>query len=555
MKTLQLIQGTPEWHAHRATHFNASDAPAMLGLSPYKSRSQILQEVATGIVPEIDAATQKRFDDGHRFESLARSIAEQIIGEDLYAVVGEEGKLSASFDGLTMDESIAFEHKSLNDELRACIKDGGADLAEHYRVQMEQQCAVSGCEKVLFMASKFDADDKLIEERHCWYKPDPKLRQKIIAGWKQFEQDLANYSAPTPEVVVTAAHTESLPVVSVQMQGSIAVISNLDLFSDKLRAYVSNLDMNPSSDQAFADCDQATKDLKRAEDALTTAEESALAQTASIEEMRRTVGNLRDLARTTRLQLEKVVKARKEQIKVEIVQEGQKALAAHIAALNTRLGKPYMPTIAADFAGAIKGKKTVSSLRDAVSVTLANAKIEASATADKIEANLKSLRELAAQYPFLFADTQQIVMKESDDLVALIKNRINEHKAAEQKRFDAERERIREEERERAEREQARKAEEARRDEMALKRAEEINNPSRHENPVREPAEAHTSAPMADVAPAPIAKVTAIGTRKVTRPTDGQILRLIADSYAVSESTVITWLMQMNFEGRTGESA
>ena len=65
MKIVQLTQGTPSWHAHRAQHFNASDAPAMMGVSPYKTRSELLHELATGMVPEVDASTQCRFDDGH----------------------------------------------------------------------------------------------------------------------------------------------------------------------------------------------------------------------------------------------------------------------------------------------------------------------------------------------------------------------------------------------------------------------------------------------------------------------------------------------------------
>ena len=114
MELHNLTQGTPQWHAHRLTHFNASDAPAMMGCSPYKTRSQLLHEMHTGLVPEVDAATQRRFDDGHRFEELARPLAEDIIGDDLYPVVGSLQRLSASFDGLTMDRKVSFEHKSLN---------------------------------------------------------------------------------------------------------------------------------------------------------------------------------------------------------------------------------------------------------------------------------------------------------------------------------------------------------------------------------------------------------------------------------------------------------
>lgn len=102
MKTLNLIQGTPEWHEHRARHFNASDAPAMMGNSKYKTRTELLKERKTGISKDVDSATQRRFDDGHKFEALARRIAEEFIGDDLYPATGVRGKLSASFDGATL---------------------------------------------------------------------------------------------------------------------------------------------------------------------------------------------------------------------------------------------------------------------------------------------------------------------------------------------------------------------------------------------------------------------------------------------------------------------
>ena len=122
MKTIDLIQGSPEWLAHRAQHFNASDAPAMMGCSPYKTRAELLRELKTGIAAEVGAAAQHRFDDGHRFEALARLQAEGIIGDDLYPCVGVDGKYSASFDGLTLCGETAFEHKAMNVSLRAAIR-------------------------------------------------------------------------------------------------------------------------------------------------------------------------------------------------------------------------------------------------------------------------------------------------------------------------------------------------------------------------------------------------------------------------------------------------
>jgi len=145
--------------------------------------------------------------------------------------------------------------------------------------------------------------------------------------------------------------------------------------------------------------------------------------------------------------LDKLVKARKLSIREDIVMDAAKALQVHIDQINASLGgKARMPAVPADFAGAIKGKKTISSLRDSADSQLARAKIAASQIGDSIRSNLASLDELAAYYLFLFNDTQQLVMKANEDLIALIKVRISEHQEAEEQKAETQRERIRQEE-------------------------------------------------------------------------------------------------------------
>ena len=470
MKIHNLTQGSPEWHAYRKQHFNASDAPAMMGCSAYKTRSQLLHELATGHAPEVDAATQRRFDDGHRYEALARPLAEKIIGQDLYPVVGSDGEHSASFDGLSMDESENFEHKSLNDELRQVFADietiapayrtneAGKHLPLQYRVQMEQQHMVSGADRTLFMASKWNGDE-LVEERHCWYETNLELRQQILQGWTQFAIDLAAYVPPEVIVPAVAAPQMGLPAVSITVNGSIALVDNLDKFGTALTAYVDRINKKPETDQDFADLEATVKTLKNAEEALDAAEANALAQTDSIDAMRRTVGLYRETARTNRLLIEKLVKAEKENRRIAIVSDAAAELVTHVRKLNERLGKPYMPAIAADFQGVIKGLKSLDSMKDKVAGELARCKIEANAIADRIQANLTTLRELASEHAFLFADTAQLVGKANDDLTALVKSRIADHKAAESAKEEATRERIRAEEQARAEREHAAKVE------------------------------------------------------------------------------------------------
>lgn len=461
MQTVSLVQGSPEWHAHRAHHFNASDAPAMMGCSSYKSRSQLIKELATGLTGEVDPATQRRFDDGHRFEALARPLAEEIISEPLSPCVGVNGMWSASFDGLTFMHDAAFEHKTLNNTLREVMLEGctGADLPLMYQVQMEHQAMVSGCKRILFMTSEWGPGGDLIEMRYCWYTPNPDLRAKIKEGWLQLAKEVEAYD-PTAErpAPAVAAPVESLPAVVVQVNGALTVGGNLDAFGDALRQFIARIPAKPATDQEFADAEAAAKALKKAEEALAAAEDGALAQISDVEVMRRTVADLKNLARTTRLATEKLVAAEKEARRTEIVTGAQAQLDQHVQALNQRLGTNWLPRIAGGFAETIKGLKSLDSMRDKVAVALTNAKHDANQLAYRLEVNREHLVQEDGDWIALFADFSTVGAKAEEDFQALASLRIGNHKQAESARLDKERERIRAEEAARLEREAAAKA-------------------------------------------------------------------------------------------------
>lgn len=463
MKIVNLIQGTPEWHAHRSQHLNASDAPAMMGCSPYKTRAKLVREVATGIAQEVDAATQRRFDDGHRFEELARPLAEQIVGEELYPVTGTAGKLSASFDGLTMAGHIAFEHKSLNDDLRKIPEREGVDAAclpLHYQVQMEQQLMVSGAERVLFMASKWDAEDNLVEERHCWYVANPELRAMIVAGWVLFERDVAAYQhEPVAAQAPVAAPVEGFGVLTMQVEGRV-LASNLDAFKAGAEAFIARLPKPAElqDDQDFADAEQAVKACADAEARIKAAKDAVLGQMADVDAVLRTADSINEAIRAARLALDKAVKAEKENRKAEIVQAGAAAVRSHIAGINASLGEHAIAApagLVAELGLAIKGKKSLASMRDAIDTAVAAQKIEANQRADGIRACIAVLAEFPS-HAHLFADRVQLCAgKEPEDLRNLAKARIAEHEQREQARLEAERERIRAEEADKLARDQA----------------------------------------------------------------------------------------------------
>ncbi|QXZ11700.1 YqaJ viral recombinase family protein [Pseudomonas sp. AO-1] len=417
-----VAQGSAEWLALRADYWTASEAPAMLGQSKQMKRSELLFAKKTGLDREISWWVQTfLFDKGHEFEALARPIVEDSIGEELYPIVGSSGKLLASMDGATMLGETLYEHKMWNEELAAQIR--AKELDPHYYWQLEQQLLVSGAERVIFVCS--DGTTK----NYAWmeYRPVAGRKETIIQGWNQFEIDLAAYVPQEAKVEAIGAAPDQLPALRIDVTGMVTA-SNLDAFKSHALTVIGNINTDLKDDKDFADADATVKWCGEVEDRLKAAKEHALSQTESIDILFKAIDDIAAETRRKRLELEKLVKARKENIRTEIVMDAAKALQVHIDQIDATLGgRIRMPKVPANFAEAIKGKKSVSSLREAADAELARAKIEASRIADGIRINQASLNELAVNHKFLFHDAQELVMKANDDLVALIKVRINEH--------------------------------------------------------------------------------------------------------------------------------
>jgi putative phage-type endonuclease len=421
MKTIQLIQGSEQWHQHRANHFNASDAPVMLGLSSYRTRDELLQEKKTGISPEINEQTQKIFDLGHKYESMARPYAEKIIDDDLFPVTGvEEIKglpLSASFDGLTMLETICFEHKSINDKLRGvtCIE----ELDEQYKAQMEQQLMVCGGDRCLFMASKGETSDMI----SLWYEPDPVMRKRIITGWKQFSIDLEVFEPTEKTAPIKTAAIEALPALIVNVAGEITT-TNIDDFKTTALAFINNINTDLQTDTDFANAETTIKFCTDAEKQIKAVKQQAVDQMADVSQLFKTMDFIAEELRQTRLMLNKSVTQEKENRKREIVAAGRKEIDDFLCAAADRLEGHHV-RIDENFAGAIKGKRALDSMRSAINDEVAQLKIAISEQEVVIRVNLDAINALPVEHKNLFPDLGIVVQKDNDDVKMIVENRVN----------------------------------------------------------------------------------------------------------------------------------
>lgn len=443
-----LLQGTESWQQFRMEHDGASEAAAMLGLSTTMTRNELLRLKHTGIAKEFCDYVQKHvLDYGHEVEAKARPIVEAMIEEDLYPVTFSYGQMSASCDGLTMDELTAFEHKQHNAELAASVRRG--ILPEAHMPQCQQIMLVTGAQKVIFVCS-----DGTEENFVCMdVLPDPSWFARIEAGWKQFHEDLLDYAPADVVAKPVAAPVKDLPAIVYKLDG-LSLRSNFNEYRAAALQLVEDSKRPLETDQDFADRDALCKKFKSAEIGIESLKAQVLGEIKDVDTFSRNLDEISGLIRQARLAGEKMVEAEKTNRKTAIVAGARAKWEAHLAGLNKQLGKPYMPVISADFGLAIKGLKSLESMHNAVDTELSRAKIEANAVMQRIQLNLASLSELASDHKFLFADAAQLVLKQNEDLVALVKTRIAEHKAIEVQKLEAERENIRAEEQAKAERQQ-----------------------------------------------------------------------------------------------------
>lgn len=463
MKTLNLIQGTPEWDAHRANPFmhNASDAPAMLGCDDKRTRSELMRERASGVKREFSRYVQERvLNKGHRNEAFARDLADRTAGVTFYPVTGvsDDGFMSASFDGLTMSEDVAWEHKSLNNVLRAVLpaegigdQEVGAALPKKYRVQMEQQLAVSGAERMLFMASNWTDDGELIEARFCWYYPDSELRAEIIMGWKLFDTELqalladknalaeflARFDTPqqteTPQAMI--APVVKLRHIAAKVVGDVVVEHDLlgykaDL--ERLKSTPGSYVVKITDDATMERASQNKKELADGESALAKARLDIIAAIPAVNAAIRLTDELSEETRSMRLASEKLVDGAKKSLKASILSRHKELLATHVSEAAARIG--YTPKVQADFEKATARLSSFDKMREKAEGELARCKVLVNMAEETALANLACVPDGTRH---LFADMAELVWRDKEAFAAIAEQRITAERQRLQDAADA----------------------------------------------------------------------------------------------------------------------
>lgn len=528
MQTLDLVQGSEEWKEIRGKFCVASEAPIIMGASPHIRRDELLRMKTTGDEKEISRWTQIIFDRGHEAEALARPFAEAYLEEELYPIVGiNDADYLASFDGITMLGNIVWECKQFNQALWEIVTNQGELGPQHYW-QLEHQLYVSEADYVLFTVSNGTEE----YTAHMVYQSRPERRTQLIEGWKLFLEDLQDYQPIVIEKQPEGVAPENLPALIVDVE-SLVKSSNLPEFKSHAVAVLNNINTELNTDEDFAIADKTVKWCEDVEAKIKLTKEMVLNKAGDIYIIMQALDSVQELARDKRLILKNGVDRRKKEIRMEIVNFARSEWKKHLDKLSKEVAPAKLPDIKIDIAGAMKNKRTLLTLRSAANDELARAKIEANIIAEQLKVNVAGFNTYAQGFEYLFKDKQDLFLKEPDDLEPLIKQRIAEHRKELEEREAAEKKK----------REEREAAEKKKQEEEKLKAemvAPALTDSS--EKIVVTPKQQHPFASNAKFF------TEFVKQRESSRPSDDEIIFVLAEHFGVQQKEVIDWLSSMNLE-------
>lgn len=208
MKTeLDVPQGSPEWLKLRHKYITASNVPALMGVSEYKTPLQYWTERQTKSTLPVSASTQRIFDQGHAIERKGIDYINKVFHLNLRpkVFVREDLGLLASLDGYSVQhftqgpgepdmigQTIIAEIKGVGKARFLEIQKSKRVPEEHY-LQIQAQLLVTGADECLYYV------ESLFDDREfdiLTIKPSSKTQERIVAAVSEF-RELTEPPAPT----------------------------------------------------------------------------------------------------------------------------------------------------------------------------------------------------------------------------------------------------------------------------------------------------------------------------------------------------------------------
>ena len=202
--------------------------------------------------------------------------------------------------------------------------------------------------------------------------------------------------------------------------------SNFNEWKKDLIVQIQSINTELASDNDFAVATQHVKLFKAAEKSLKIAKQSAIEQASDIQKLFAAIDEVSEEARQTRLLLERQIRARKIEIKEEIIENGLQNITNFIDQQNEDF-KNINHSIFLDrsrFKLAIKGKAGVKGVQNAIDNLCRKIKTEILQKEKDVANNGLAIDSLPARYKILFQDRDSLISTTKQELDSIIDKRI-----------------------------------------------------------------------------------------------------------------------------------
>lgn len=219
------------------------------------------------------------------------------------------------------------------------------------------------------------------------------------------------------------------------------ISQNVADFATQVKTYLAGINTVLKTDDDFAQAEADCKDLKAIEDNTRAAIKAVLEGNADVAQLVATAEASAEELRTTRLQLEKLVKAQKAQVRADIIARTKNAIHAQLDVADETI-RPALRKVlrVAELDGildeAAKGKKTLAGLEKGCATVLADWTALIQKSADYLA---KRYAHIPADRLHLFADLADVLAMNSgfEETVAARIAADDERQAAERARIEA----------------------------------------------------------------------------------------------------------------------
>ena len=195
---MQMEQNSKEWLEWRRGGLGASDAPIVMGDSPYLTAYELWQE-KTGLVKREDTGSFVT-DLGHKFEPMIRADLELDLGYSMDPQCIEHHELPwlrASLDGFNEENRTFVEIKYVGKDKLEWVKKNKRPLPAHV-AQVQQQFAVTGFSSCLYTCYTLTPDRKQIDRSVTITVPIDMeyITKKLVPALKDFWDKVQAQKAP-----------------------------------------------------------------------------------------------------------------------------------------------------------------------------------------------------------------------------------------------------------------------------------------------------------------------------------------------------------------------